>query len=78
MYSRCGPPCTGSVSGSREPFRILTTVTTTAAQVLGLVFTLIGSLNRTTVEVPDAPRVSHRPGAAGTPIGLTLVFNNRR
>jgi hypothetical protein len=74
MFSNCDR-CGGSLFGNSDPFRLITTITSTTAQVLGLVFALIGGFHRSPVQV-DQPGLSLQLGAPGTSLGMTLVIRN--
>ncbi len=71
MFFGCNN-CGGGFFGNLDPLRLLVTLTSTVPQVLGFIFTLKGARNLST----DAPALSLRPGTAGAPLGLTLVFRN--
>ncbi len=75
MFSSCAR-CGGSFFGNADPLRMLITLTSTAAQVTGLVLALIGGFKRTSILVADEPGFALAPGAPGAPLGVTLVVRH--
>ena len=75
MFWNCRT-CGGSFFGNADPFRMLITLTSTAAQVTGLALALIGGFKRTSILVADEPGFALAPGAPGAPLGVTLVLRN--
>jgi hypothetical protein len=74
IFSNCRN-CGGSFFGNADPFRMITTITSTAAQVTGLVLALIGGFHRSPVPV-DQPGFSLQLGAPGASVGMSLVLRN--